>query len=73
MDEDSCRYRVCNPGVAMRKALIQAAAVEHALDRQAWRDTIKYLAPLALEKPQQVGRMALSWARRVWLMSCNPF
>eukprot|EP00955_Chlamydomonas_euryale_P078169 363096-Chlamydomonas_euryale.AAC.11 len=29
---------------------IRAAAAEHALDRQAWRDTIKNLAPLEFKK-----------------------
>eukprot|EP00955_Chlamydomonas_euryale_P023635 249543-Chlamydomonas_euryale.AAC.1 len=42
---------------------IRAAAAERALDRQAWRDAIKNLAPLAIKKPQQVGRMTRSCAR----------
>eukprot|EP00955_Chlamydomonas_euryale_P118063 366517-Chlamydomonas_euryale.AAC.3 len=36
---------------------IRAAAAERALDRQAWRDSIKNLAPLKFKKPQQVGHM----------------
>eukprot|EP00955_Chlamydomonas_euryale_P090184 364518-Chlamydomonas_euryale.AAC.3 len=43
---------------------IQAAAAEHALDRQSRRDAIKNLAPLEFKKPQQVGRMSRSCARR---------
>eukprot|EP00955_Chlamydomonas_euryale_P065555 359264-Chlamydomonas_euryale.AAC.3 len=38
--------------------------LECALDRQAWQDAIKNLAPLQLQKPQQVGRMTRSCARR---------
>jgi len=34
------------------------------LDRQAWRDAIENLAPLEFKKPQQVGRMTRSCARR---------
>eukprot|EP00955_Chlamydomonas_euryale_P062231 358314-Chlamydomonas_euryale.AAC.2 len=33
----------------------RAAAVARALDRQAWRDATKNLAPLGLQKPQQPG------------------
>eukprot|EP00955_Chlamydomonas_euryale_P038713 351166-Chlamydomonas_euryale.AAC.5 len=43
---------------------IRAAVAERALDRQAWRDAIKNLAPLEFKKPQQVGRMTRSCARR---------
>eukprot|EP00955_Chlamydomonas_euryale_P021035 222850-Chlamydomonas_euryale.AAC.2 len=43
---------------------IRAAAAERALDRHAWRDAIQNLAPFELEKPQQVGRMTRSCARR---------
>eukprot|EP00955_Chlamydomonas_euryale_P068035 359996-Chlamydomonas_euryale.AAC.1 len=43
---------------------IRAAVAERALDRQAWRDAIKNLAPLESMKPQQVGRMTRSCARR---------
>eukprot|EP00955_Chlamydomonas_euryale_P045597 353185-Chlamydomonas_euryale.AAC.1 len=43
---------------------IRAAAAERALDRQAWRDAITHLAPLEFKKPQQVGRMTRSCARR---------
>eukprot|EP00955_Chlamydomonas_euryale_P031768 333228-Chlamydomonas_euryale.AAC.1 len=53
-------------GGAMRKlpAVIQAAAAEPALDRQAWRDAIKNLAPLKFKKPKQAGRVTHSCARR---------
>eukprot|EP00955_Chlamydomonas_euryale_P050959 354720-Chlamydomonas_euryale.AAC.1 len=34
------------------------------LDRQAWQDAIKKLAPFEFKKPQQVGRMTRSCARR---------
>eukprot|EP00955_Chlamydomonas_euryale_P058965 357254-Chlamydomonas_euryale.AAC.2 len=43
---------------------IRAAAAERALDRQAWRDAIENLAPLEFKKPQQVGHMTRSCARR---------
>eukprot|EP00955_Chlamydomonas_euryale_P077575 362971-Chlamydomonas_euryale.AAC.2 len=43
---------------------IQAAEAERALDRQAWRDATKDLAPLEFKNPQQVGRMTQSCARR---------
>eukprot|EP00955_Chlamydomonas_euryale_P094646 364874-Chlamydomonas_euryale.AAC.4 len=43
---------------------IRAAAAERALDRQAWRDAVKNLAPLEFEKPRQVGLMTRSCARR---------
>eukprot|EP00955_Chlamydomonas_euryale_P034090 349686-Chlamydomonas_euryale.AAC.9 len=39
---------------------IRAAAVERALDRQAWRDANKNLAPLEFKKPQQDGDMTRS-------------
>eukprot|EP00955_Chlamydomonas_euryale_P063686 358741-Chlamydomonas_euryale.AAC.2 len=42
---------------------IRAAAAERALDRQAWQDALKNLAPLEFKKPQQVGRLARSCAR----------
>eukprot|EP00955_Chlamydomonas_euryale_P067950 359979-Chlamydomonas_euryale.AAC.2 len=42
----------------------RAAAAERALDRQAWRDAIKHLAPLEFKKPQQIGRMTRPCARR---------
>eukprot|EP00955_Chlamydomonas_euryale_P115184 366333-Chlamydomonas_euryale.AAC.10 len=40
------------------------AAAERALGRQAWRDAITNLAPLKFKKPQQVGHMTRSCARR---------
>eukprot|EP00955_Chlamydomonas_euryale_P093477 364787-Chlamydomonas_euryale.AAC.15 len=43
---------------------IRAAAAECALDRQAWRDAIKNLAPLEFQKPKQTGRLTWSCARR---------
>eukprot|EP00955_Chlamydomonas_euryale_P086502 364218-Chlamydomonas_euryale.AAC.22 len=41
---------------------IRAAAAERALDRQAWQDTIKNLAPLEFKKTQQVEHMTRSCA-----------
>eukprot|EP00955_Chlamydomonas_euryale_P082639 363754-Chlamydomonas_euryale.AAC.1 len=38
-------------------AEVRAAAAVRALDRQAWRDAVKSLAPLKFQKPQQVGRI----------------
>eukprot|EP00955_Chlamydomonas_euryale_P004982 53023-Chlamydomonas_euryale.AAC.1 len=43
---------------------IRAAAAGRALDRQAWRDAIRNLAPLEFKKPQQVKRMTRSFAHR---------
>eukprot|EP00955_Chlamydomonas_euryale_P039470 351398-Chlamydomonas_euryale.AAC.7 len=43
---------------------IRASAAERALDRKAWRDAIKNLAPMEFQKPQQVGRMTWFGARR---------
>eukprot|EP00955_Chlamydomonas_euryale_P061028 357886-Chlamydomonas_euryale.AAC.15 len=38
---------------------IRTAAAKRALDRQAWLDAVKNLAPLEFKKPQQVGRPGL--------------
>eukprot|EP00955_Chlamydomonas_euryale_P041747 352101-Chlamydomonas_euryale.AAC.2 len=43
---------------------IRAAAAERALDRQAWRDAIKSLAPFEFKQPQHVVRMTRPCARR---------
>eukprot|EP00955_Chlamydomonas_euryale_P056479 356438-Chlamydomonas_euryale.AAC.3 len=43
---------------------IRAAAAERAVDRLACRDAIKNLAPLQFKKPEQVGRVTRSCARR---------
>eukprot|EP00955_Chlamydomonas_euryale_P112285 366122-Chlamydomonas_euryale.AAC.17 len=38
---------------------IQATVAKHALDRLAWRDAIKKLAPLEFKKLKQIGRMTV--------------
>eukprot|EP00955_Chlamydomonas_euryale_P000634 7176-Chlamydomonas_euryale.AAC.2 len=43
---------------------VRAAAAERALDRQAWQDALKNLAPMKFKRPQQAGRMTRACARR---------
>eukprot|EP00955_Chlamydomonas_euryale_P107720 365796-Chlamydomonas_euryale.AAC.18 len=43
---------------------IRAATAERACDRQAWQGAIENLALLEFKKPQQVGGMTRSCARR---------
>eukprot|EP00955_Chlamydomonas_euryale_P035680 350199-Chlamydomonas_euryale.AAC.2 len=43
---------------------IHAAAAERASERQAWPEAMENLAPLEFNKPQLVGRMTWSSARR---------
>eukprot|EP00955_Chlamydomonas_euryale_P012759 137882-Chlamydomonas_euryale.AAC.2 len=58
---------------------IRAAAAERALDRQAWQDLFKNLAPLEFKKFQQAGRMTRYCARRGGIayvvqpfLACDP-
>eukprot|EP00955_Chlamydomonas_euryale_P082878 363776-Chlamydomonas_euryale.AAC.3 len=54
---------------------IRAAAAERALDKQAWQDAFRNVAPLEFKKPQQVGCMTRSCTRhggRAWLPQAPP-